>query len=57
MSESHRAARSFSLVKVNGRFFNLIERDTQRGGERGKVRKKKKQRCFITHALYSPQSI
>lgn len=57
MSESHRAARSFSLVKVNGRFFNLIERDTQRGGERGKVRKKKNQRCFITHALYSPQSI
>lgn len=44
LSESHRAARSFSLVKVNGRFFNLIERDTQRGGERGKVRKKKKNR-------------
>lgn len=55
MSESQRAARSFSLVKVNGRFFNLRER--HRGREEAvRERERAKRDVSFAHALYSPQS-
>lgn len=55
LSESQRAARSFSLVKVNGRFFNLRER--HRGREEAvRERERAKRDVSSAHALYSPQS-
>ena len=48
LSESQRAARSFSLVKVNGRFFNLRERERERHrGREEAVREREQRETFL----------
>lgn len=54
MSESQRAARSFSLVKVNGRFFNLRQRHRRRKGGRDE---KESRYFFYPHTVQPAEHV